>query len=165
MTPVIILFSLLSLGQTAIAQTANEQVYRGTATTNVQLFDVYGQPKGISTFQASVEVVLTPPLNVGGLQQTNPFRFFIGTIPVVSGVPPGSSGEVSLFSSFTVEGVMFQYWQFAAVTNKIWQGSLTDNHVSESIALNQLTIPKESAPYLEMPMPEAMVYGTQCGWL
>lgn len=161
MKTVIILASALSCARTAIAQTADEQVYRGTATTNVQLFDVFGQPKGVSTFQSAVEVVVTPPLAVGGLQETNPFRFVIGTIPVVGGPPPGSPGEVSLWSSANVQGVMFQYWQFAAVTNNSWQGSLIDNHVREAVALNLLTVPKEIAPNLELPMVEAMANGTQ----
>lgn len=161
MATVIVLASFSGLGQAAFAQAAPQQIYRGTATTNVELFDVYGQSRGVSTLQSSVEVVLTPRLDVGGLQETNPFRFIIGTIPVTGGPPAGSPGEISLWSSLNVDGVMFQYWQFAEVTNNSWRGSLTDSHVSEAIALNLLTVPKEIAPHLEMPMPEAMVNGTQ----
>lgn len=161
MAAVAVLVSFMGMGQTVVAQGASSLIYQGNVTTNVALFDFYGQAKGVFSFQNALQVSLASPLNAGGLQETNPFRFIIESISVAGGPPPGSPGQISLASAANVNGVMLQYWQFGASSDTNWQGSLTDSHVREAAAANLLIVPRPSGPHTDTPAPLAMAEGAQ----
>jgi len=150
---VAVLLSVLGVWQTASAQ---EQLFQGVATTNVQLFDVFGQARGTFTYQVQALVVLGSPISGGGLTEANPFHLAVDPIQIVN-----APGELSIRSAALSNGFMFQYWQFQLINQNSWQGNLVNNHAAESIALNILTVPQEIAPHIEIPTSMAMANNTQ----
>jgi hypothetical protein len=137
-------------------QNTNEQVYRGTATTTVQLSNIYGASKGNFTYKTEVQVVIGPPKkSLTNMSETNPFSLWLQSKPLVN-----AAGEISIASALPANGAIFQYWQFSGNDNN-WQGVLNDNHTREALALNLITLPMDIAPNLEMPNSVAMINGTK----
>lgn len=132
------------------SHTANAATFSGQATVTVQLINVYGQILGVQSYSTNVGVYIRPP-NPG---ETNPFSLVIQSTPLAN-----SPGEISLNSSLPAQGVLFQYWTYQ-IQNGMLQGTLTNNHVNEAIALNSIIVPAEIAPNLWLPTPLAMANGT-----
>lgn len=130
--------------------------YSGQATMNVELVDVYGQSLGWHQYTTNIDIFFGTPQTAGmTMQETNPFHLLIQSTPLNN-----DPGEFSIYSSLVYDGVLFQYWDIQIVGSDSFVGTLSDNHISESIAINMFTIPREIAPNLTMPYPEAMMNGT-----
>lgn len=156
--PIFLLVTLVisTANRNAKAQSAGKHIYTGTATTTVQLSNIYGASKGTFSYKTPVEIVFSlPKKSLSNMSETNPFGLWLQSKPLAN-----APGEISIASALPANGTLFQYWQFTG-DNKNWQGLLTANHTNSALALNLITLPKDIAPNLEMPYPEAMAYDTK----
>jgi len=112
--------------------------YTGTATITIDYYDIdmLGNLTLLFTRNYSQDVmVLTGPLkNVGSVVEDNPFNLNISTDS------QGSDGNFGITSALVISDtnigdVLLQYWTFECNNANI-TGSLTDNHIAESSALN-----------------------------
>ena len=137
------------------AKAAAQQIaYAGQLTMQVSLTDAYGQPAGTQTYQSNVTITFEAPRQAG-MTETNPFSIVIQSSPLVN-----NPGEISLYSSMAFENTLFQYWTYQW-DGSTFSGSLTNNHMAEAIALNEITIPTEIYPGYWMPYTQALANGTQ----
>jgi hypothetical protein len=141
----------------AQAQEQDRWVYTGTATTRVQVVNIFGQPTGVETYQTPVEVVRLLP----GPRDPNPFFLSIQSKPLVN-----DPGEVSIVTAERSGEVL--YWRLQSQDNVQQQqvvteftGTLTDTHAREARAANLITIPEEIGPNNWQPSILAMGTGTR----
>jgi hypothetical protein len=112
----IVIYSMIP----ASPASAQSYLYQETATLTVVLVSVYGQSLGAQTYITNVNVYVdsTDP------RGTNPFELIVQSVPLVN-----APGEVSVWSSLSAEGVLFQYWtyQFDPASGT-FMGSLTSEY-------------------------------------
>lgn len=163
------LLSGLTANQGAVHGTnvalANSRSVRllGTATTTMQFPNVYGQPQPPQTFQTNVLAEFSDPVIAGGLRESNPFNLFIAPADNQSLASPGT---ISIWSaaaySFNRGTSLTQFWNMSMTDTNRFQGTLVDNRVAESQAINLINSPYEVAPgYVIGAFPLAIAQGTQ----
>jgi hypothetical protein len=137
--------------------------YKGAAnvTINYYEYDPYtGQDVSIETKQYSfpVFVFINPPLQSGGITESNPFNLQVYPDRDTS---TDEEGHIDISSSqiFAVSTgyVLLQYWNFSLNGEQI-SGTLTDNHTAEAAAAN-LTWAWEDVAGIVMTMPFAIANG------
>lgn len=123
-----------------------ERQYLGTAATTVTYFDAFGKFLRKETYREELTVSIVAPRQAGGIVESNPFSFSIG-----STVRMDAEGQIQITSAvpFTDprDGVqfLFQYWKLTFRDGDL-SGALTDTHAAEAMVLNFLNAAKEIVP-------------------
>ncbi|WP_152421351.1 twin-arginine translocation signal domain-containing protein [Natronococcus amylolyticus] len=151
--------ALAGITTNPIAAQSQQEIYEGTAVTQVEYRDPYGQTQGAREYQFPARVVFDAPKSAGGVTENNPFSFYLFS------ADPGAEGALDLWSSYpavdSADGreILFQYWELRTDGNEL-QGELTNSHTAEAAALNLINTETEIAPGISLPMPAAIVEGT-----
>jgi len=130
--------------------------YKGTAAIAIDYFeyDAQGAPALVEhkTFSKAVQVLIGPPKAAGLIAEENPFN-----ISITAGPTTGEEGELWLTSALVLVDailgdVLLQYWTLET-NNAAVSGVLTDTHIAEAAAMNQLWALDEVARDVIMAVP------------
>lgn len=141
---------------------SGEALYEGTAETTIDYLEYTASgalvPGETVRFTAGVQVIVGPPRRVGLVSEENAFSLNITTAPTT-----GEEGELWLTSSIVLVDewlgeILLQYWTLSLTGTRL-TGTLTDTHIAESAAMNQLWARDEISPGLTMIMPFPIATG------
>ena len=130
--------------------------YKGTAYTTITYLDYDTNGKKVfieeKEYQKGVHVFIGPPKNVGSVFESNSFSLTITTEPTT-----GEDGEIWITSAIVLTDqvlgeILLQYWTLQLEGTTL-SGILTDTHIAEASAMNQLWAWEEISPSLKMVLP------------
>jgi len=130
--------------------------YQGTATVTIDYceYDAQGALTFVEqkTFSKAVQVLIGPPKAAGLVVEDNPFNINIATAPTT-----GEEGELWLTSALVLADailgeVLLQYWTLGSNGVAV-SGTLSDTHIAEAAAMNQLWTQDEVARDVVMTVP------------
>jgi hypothetical protein len=110
--------------------------YRGTATTTVTYLDTWGNVLGEATYEYEIEVIISRPIEGGGMVESNPLSLHIAPVGI-----PDEEGQLEIHSAhvFTMYDLLEQYWDLQ-LTGGGLSGQLISTHKEESAVLNFLNV-------------------------
>lgn len=130
----------------------NSRIYYGTADVIIDYYDydfsgslIFIEQKA---FQYDVEIITGPPKNVGSVYEQNSINLQIGSINMGG---EGSFGISSAILNVALQGlpVLLEYWDLT-IGNNLLEGTLTDTHIAESAAANQIYAWEDFAGYVSI---------------
>jgi hypothetical protein len=140
--------------------------YKGTATTVIRYleYNVYTGQMEFSfenTKQHATTVFVKVPFQINQVEsETNPVNLQISPSHVTK-----DEGLIDVVSALTLKtpdtgrDALMQYWQLSMDGDRI-QGNLTDNHIPQWVAINNIWALNDLAGGLWMVLPERMAVGT-----
>ena len=150
--PVILIFLLF----TSCNGITEKRQYTGTAHTTITYLDYDAQGNKVfveeKEYNNNLNIFIQPPKSVGTFVENNPFSLTLTTEPTT-----GEEGELWIASAVVLVDpylgeILLQYWELQLAGDTV-TGTLTDTHIAESAAMNELWAWEEISPTLKMVLP------------
>lgn len=151
-----ILLAVVIAGVSLCGCDSGEMLYEGTAETTIDYLEYTTSGALVREetvrYTHAARVIVGSPKRVGLVSEENAFSLNITTGPTT-----GEEGELWLTSSLVLVDewlgeILLQYWTLSLTGTRL-TGTLTDTHIAESAAMNQLWARDEISPGLTMIMP------------